>query len=143
MSHELQDSQLRSYRSDWPSGRWPNFSYTEMRCRETGACLLVPAFMDRLQRLRRLYGRPMIITSGYRSPEHSLERIKALPGAHPRGRAADVLCDGVAAHALLRAALGLGFTGIGVAQAGEERFVHLDDLSDDEFHMPRPDVWSY
>ena len=44
-----------------------------------------------------------------------------------------------------RAASEVGFTGIGVNQAGgEERFIHLDDIQpEDEFHVPRPWIWSY
>ena len=44
-----------------------------------------------------------------------------------------------------RVASEVGFTGIGVNQAGaEERFTHLDDTQpEDEFPVPRPWIWSY
>jgi hypothetical protein len=37
-----------------------------------------------------------------------------------------------------------GFTGIGIQQTGEGRFIHLVDIQpEDEFHVPRPWIWSY
>ncbi len=36
-----------------------------------------------------------------------------------------------------RLVLEAGFTGIGVQQAGEKRFIHLDDIQpEDNFHVP-------
>ena len=50
--------------------------------------------------------------------------------AHLSGRAVDIAISGDKAHRLVRMALLLGFTGIGVRQRGDHRrrFVHLDDL---------------
>jgi hypothetical protein len=36
----------------------------------------------------------------------------------------------------------MGFSGIGVSQKGDSRFIHLDDLEDSN-ERPRPWVWSY
>lgn len=124
---------------DW--SRWPNFSPEEFRCKHTGKLHMHAGFMDRLQRLRSEYGKPMRITSGYRAPEHPIEAAKAKPGAHSTGRACDIGVQGADAVELLRIALQLGFTGIGVQQKGTARFIHLDDLPDGEF--PRPAIWSY
>ena len=133
-----------SYTADtWPAGRWPNFSFTEMACSETGECAMDETTMDRLQLLRSHYGSPLTITSGYRSPRHSIEAAKAAPGAHAKGRAADIACAGVVALEILREALAVGFTGFGVKQKGEHRFLHLDDLGPGEHTVPRPAIWSY
>jgi len=43
---------------------------------------------------------------------------------------------------VLREALILGFTGIGINQKGTGRFLHLDLLPNLLLH-PRPTVWSY
>lgn len=123
--------------------RWPNFSFGELRCRHTGACLMDESFLDRLQLLRDAVG-PLVVTSGYRSRAHPVEAKKDLPGAHTSGRAVDVACRGEQAYQVLGKALELGFTGIGVSQSGEGgRFLHLDDLGNVEYHGPRPAVWSY
>jgi len=128
----------------WPNDRWPNFCYGEMACHETGACKMDPQTMDRLQLLRAQYGHPLVITSGYRSPEHSIEAAKPTPGTHAMGRAIDIQCAGVDAYHILTEALVVGFTGIGVRQAGDEgRFLHLDDLGPEEHTVPRPALWSY
>ena len=78
---------------DWPSSRWPNFKFSEMACRETGECVLDSIFMDKVQRLRNSVG-PLSISSGYRSPEHSIEQAKVDRGkplgTHTFGRAIDL-----------------------------------------------------
>jgi zinc D-Ala-D-Ala carboxypeptidase len=43
---------------------------------------------------------------------------------------------------MIRMALSVGFTGIGVKQHGAGRFIHLDDLPNAE-GQPRPHLWSY
>ena len=133
-----------SYTADtWPADRWPNFSFAEMACQETGECGMNDTTMDRLQLLRSLYDSPLTITSGYRSPRHSIEAAKAAPGTHAKGRAVDIACSGVEALELLTEALAVGFTGFGVQQKGEHRFLHLDDLGLREPTAPRPTIWSY
>ena len=133
---------VMEYTADnWSYERWPNFRPAELACSETGVCDMSPQFMDRVQKLRDELG-PLRITSGYRSPQHPVELKKDVPGAQTYGRAGDVALSGVAAYELLALAAKLGFTGIGIQQRGDGRFVHLDDLGA-EFHAPRPWVWSY
>lgn len=36
----------------------------------------------------------------------------------------------------------MGFTGIGIKQHGDNRFIHLDDLREPD-HAPRPTIWTY
>lgn len=104
-----------------------------------------PSTLDRLQTLRTKLGRPLIITSGYRCREHPVEVGKASgPGAHAFGCAVDVRAIGSEAYLIVRAALELDFTGVGVSQrAGQPRFVHLDDAMPGEFGLVRPTMWGY
>ena len=133
-----------NYTNDnWPAKRWPNFSFAELACQETGACKMDPLTMDRLQLLRSQYGHPLVISSGYRAPEHSIEAAKKAPGTHAKGRAIDIQCAGVDAYKILTEALVVGFTGLGVKQKGEGHFLHLDDLGKGEHTVPRPALWSY
>ena len=122
---------------DWKL--YPNFSAKEFDCTHCGKNEMQPEFLSRLQALRMKYNKPMRITSGYRCPEHPIEAKKAKPGAHASGCACDVGVEGSDAHRLLRLALELGFTGIGVQQKGTGRFIHLDTLEE----PPRPNIWSY
>lgn len=85
-------------------------------------------------------GEPLTITSGYRTPEYNASvSHTGAEGPHTKGRAVDFACDGRLAFKIIREALKLGFTGIGISQKGTSRFVHLDMINE----APRPNVWSY
>ena len=45
---------------------WEYFTEEEMSCKGTGECNMDEEFMERLIRLREDYGKPMIVSSGYR-----------------------------------------------------------------------------
>jgi len=122
---------------DW--SKYPNFKADEFSCKHCGQNKMQPEFMDKLQELRNLYGKPMKITSGYRCPKHPIEAAKKASGAHSTGLAADIGVDGGEAHKILSLAMQLGFTGIGVQQKGTGRFIHVDTVKS----PPRPNVWSY
>jgi zinc D-Ala-D-Ala carboxypeptidase len=121
---------------------YPNFKREEFSCRHTGENDMQPEFMEKLQLLRTLYGKPMRITSGYRSIKHPVEASKRAGGTHTTGRACDVAVEGSDALLLVKLALQVGFTGIGVQQKGSGRFIHLDDVTDKHF-FSRPMIWSY
>ena len=119
-----------------------HFSTRELACRCCGRSGMDRAFLDRLERLRVTYGKPMVLTSAYRCSEHDGEVGGS--GRHVTGRAVDVLVSGADAFALLALALGEGFICIGVSQRGAlgGRFLHLDDLTAMD-GFPSPRVWSY
>lgn len=119
--------------------KYPNFKESEFACKHCGKSEMNPIFMGKLQHLRNVYGKPMVITSGYRCQDHPIEVAKDKPGAHSTGQACDVSCDSQDAYKLLKVAFELGFTGIGVNQKGNGRFIHLDTLT----QSPRPNVWTY
>ena len=120
---------------------WPNFTPKEMACRKTSRLAFNPDFMDRLQHLRASLKFPLVVNSGYRSPEYD----KAIGGAnvHTSGQAVDIAVYGERAHRLLGVASVMRFKGLGINQHGahHRRFIHLDDIDDDDH--PRPYVWSY
>jgi zinc D-Ala-D-Ala carboxypeptidase len=118
---------------------YPNFSAKEFACSHCGENKMQPEFMQKLQQLRKEYGKPMRITSGYRCPKHPIEAAKSSPGAHASGCAADIGAQGADAHEILAIALKAGFSGVGVQQKGTGRFLHLDTLQG----STRPTVWSY
>ena len=126
---------------DW---RWSNFTRAEMACKcGCGRADMVPEFMDKLQALRTLYGRPMVVTSAFRCIEHNIKvSSTGATGPHTTGRAVDIGIRGADAHALLLQVARLKFSGIGVNQKGGARFIHIDDLPDAP-GCPRPTIWSY
>ena len=121
------------------------FTQKELACRHCGQGLMDADFLAALDILREVYGSPIILNSGYRCPMHNMEVSKTGPrGPHTTGRSVDVLVYGAEAHRLIELALRWNFTGVGVSQRGphDQRFVHLDTLSDAP-GQPRPWVWSY
>lgn len=121
---------------DW-SKYAPYFTADEFICQETAEHGIREEFLDALLKLRIEWGRPMKITSGYRSPKHSIELRKNQPGPHTTGMACDVaLGPGAEVWEFIYLAMQLGFTGIGVSQkSGRPRFIHLDLLA--------KRLWSY
>lgn len=117
--------------SDW--SKYPNFSKSEFDCQETGDNEMQCGFMERLQVLRNRYAKPMTVTGGYRSPNHSIERRKDKPGTHAQGIAADIAISASDRYRFVALAVELGFSGIGI----DEHFVHLD-ISKTRFA-----IWSY
>ena len=81
-----------SHWRDVPEGtwRWPNFSPGEIACRGTGKLLVNEAALDRLQALRDALGKPFIVRSAYRSPEHNRAVGGAKRSKHMAGTAFDV-----------------------------------------------------
>lgn len=61
------------------TGALPYFPEHELRCKGTGVILLHPTFAATLPALRVEWGKPLVMTSVCRSPEHN----KAVSG-HPR-----------------------------------------------------------
>lgn len=104
--------------------RWPDFSPAEIACRGTGKLIVNEEALDKLQELRVMLGKPMIVNSAYRSPEHN-RRVGGAPASkHLEGMAFDISManhDPVAFIAMARRA---GFKGIGTYP--RSNFVHID-----------------
>jgi len=112
------------------------FKTEDFACQETNANRISPAFITRLDNLRDLCGFPFIITSGYRDPSHSAEVNKPIgsKGQHTAGIAADIRVRNAEQRFLIvKHAIALGFTGIGVAKT----FVHVDTRT------TTPVIWTY
>jgi hypothetical protein len=104
--------------------RWRNFSPAEIACRGTGKLLVNEPALDRLQALRDRLGKPLIVRSAYRSPEH----IRAVGGAtrskHMDGTAFDIAMANHDPVAFEAAARKVGFLGFGFYP--RSGFVHID-----------------
>ena len=110
------------------------FKVEDFNCQETGENEMCPDFLQKLDALREVCGFPFIITSGYRSPNHSIEAKKSKPGTHSQGIAADIkVVGGAQRMAIIRNASIMGFNGIGVAKT----FVHVDTRE------TTPVAWKY
>ena len=71
-----------------------HFSRTELSCRHTGLCEMDEEFMKVLEDVRRLYDKPMILSSAFRDKTHPAEVNKKTTGIHTIGWAVDILVMG-------------------------------------------------
>lgn len=106
---------------DW--SKYPNFSKSEFDCKETGENGMQPQFLEELQKVRTLMGKPFKINSGFRSVNHSVERRKRNPGEHSYGLAADIGGDRMFLLELISTAYICGFRRIGINLSSG--YVHL------------------
>lgn len=98
-----------------------------------------PKLLTMLDELREKFGYPIILNSSYRSPDHPIEAKKANPGEHTYGAAVDIKCiGGEATFKLVKAAIEVGFTRIGISR--KSNFVHVGIGYPD---APPVTIWTY
>ena len=104
--------------------RWPDFSPAEIACRGTGQLKLHPEALDKLQALRDRLGKPLIVRSAYRSPEHNRNVGGAPRSKHMDGTAFDIAMSNHDPAAFEAAARDVGFLGFGFYP--RSGFIHID-----------------
>jgi uncharacterized protein YcbK (DUF882 family) len=98
-----------------------------------------PKLLEMLDNLREAYGYPIKLTSTYRSPDHPIEAKKSKPGEHAYGAAVDIACvGGEATFKLVKAAIEVGFTRIGISR--KNNFVHVGI---GYAGAPETTIWTY
>ena len=114
------------------------FKLEDFNCQETGENEMCIDFIHRLDELREACGFPFIITSGYRSPNHSIEKRKEKVGTHAKGIASDIkVTNRKQKYKIVKEAIKMGFGGIGIANT----FIHVDNRSLDSNGTGV--IWSY
>ncbi len=110
---------------DW--SKYPNFSAKEFSCKHCGKGCIQPELLETLQSIRTTLGKPLVISSGYRCPEHPAEKSKSNPGEHTKGWAVDIAIHGQQALDLIFTAQTFHVKRIGLNQKGDKsgRFVHI------------------
>ena len=105
--------------------RWPHFSARELASKGDGSLRVHSGFIDMLEGLRALAGRPLHVTSCYRDPAHNARVGGAPLSRHKVSDAVDIRTRGwslAERKALARAARAIGFQGVGVYLG----FLHFD-----------------
>jgi uncharacterized protein YcbK (DUF882 family) len=74
-----------------------NFSRAEFQDPTTGECQVSARLLDALEQLRALAGKPVVVTSGYRSPATNAGAEGSGKSEHMTGRAADFRIPGLSA----------------------------------------------
>lgn len=116
------------------------FTPDEFRCKHTGD--LPPdsgswqEFLDTLNRIRKQYGAPLKVNSGFRAASHPVEATKPNgPGAHNTHGAADIAVAWQRHPLVIERFLAIALddpliAGIGLNLKGDwsQRFIHLDTM---------------
>lgn len=105
------------------SGKWPNFTPKEIACKCCGEIVVDEASMDALQRLRDMWGEPLVINCGHRCFRHNKE-VGGVAHSQHLTLAFDVRMPKARHEAFIKLARQCGFRGIG--HRDYENFVHLD-----------------
>jgi zinc D-Ala-D-Ala carboxypeptidase len=92
--------------------------------------------LDMLDSLREHFGKPIRISSGYRTQSHN-KKVGGVDGSsHLYGYAVDIVCSASRdRHRILQLAMDIGFNRIGIANS----FIHLDN----DPKKPENCVWTY
>ena len=116
---------IYSRKRDGDAALSPSFHVREFACKDGSDTVLIDtALVALLQRIRNWAGKPVRITSGYRTPSHNAKIGGAANSYHIKGRAADIVIDGksIAAVAAFAEAIGVG----GVERNEDTNYVHID-----------------
>lgn len=114
----------------------PDFKVRELRCRDGSDTVMVDeALTVVLQCIREHFGKPVTITSGYRTAAHNAAVGGAKSSQHLLGRAADIRVEGVSVDDVAAYAESLmpdwGGVGRYPAKAGRAAgWVHVDTRAD-------------
>ncbi len=110
----------------------PNFRVREFRCKDGSDPIFVDGeLVSILQKIREHFGKPLTITSGYRTPAHNKACGGAAYSQHLYGRAADFKIAGIAPDVVAAYAETLlpnrGGIGVYPPKAGRATgWVHID-----------------
>ncbi len=118
---------------------WEYFSLEELTCHcGCGQMKMQHDFMEKAVKIRRFFGGPLVVTSGYRCPEHDAKiGTSGSPGSgpHAQGRAFDInifgdeldRLMGIIYHDLKGLITGKGLMQI-PGTSLKSRLLHIDDL---------------
>jgi len=108
--------------------KYKYFKIEDFNCQETGENEMDIEFIKGLDNLRAACGFPFVITSGFRSKEHSIEAAKVAAGkklgTHAQGIASDIRVSGGSQRAkIVKHASAMGMS-VGVAKTSALSFVY-------------------
>lgn len=101
-----------------------NFNLQEFESPDTHTTKISTQLIQRLQAMRKALKHPIIITSGYRTPEHN-KKVKGSPNSkHMQGIAVDISTTGHSLKRLIFFAIKFGF--FGIISYPDRNCLHLD-----------------
>ena len=115
------------------------FTAKELRCQDTVEEGIEQVFIDLLDAIREECYFPFVVTSGYRSPEHSIEKRKEKAGSHAMGCARDIMADSRQKYKIMEVAKKHGITRFGINKV----FIPMDIADRYDSRFPANVVWAY
>lgn len=115
------------------------FSLDEFKCKCCGELPeqgMSSVLLEKLDTLRGMIGKPIIVTSGYRCPIHNRNVGGVKSSTHVKGNGVDIVCD-VPYSYLVAMVERVGFDGVGLYP--EQGFIHIDCR--DEGNSPNTYRW--
>lgn len=110
-----------------------HFTVSEFACPCCAECKMDEKFLNRLEKFRIEWGKPLVINSGFRCQKHN-RSVAGVPGSqHLKGNAADISVEAKDRYFFVALAFVHGFRGIGVGK----NFVHVDS------RIEAPSFWKY
>ena len=108
-------------------GNWfmvgKHFNISEFRSKDGDRLVVVGReLVEKLDELRRQIGKPIHITSGFRTRAHNTAVGGATNSRHLDGSAADITAEGITPEQMAQIAEVVGFRGIGIYS----NFTHVD-----------------
>lgn len=104
-----------------------NFQVGEFACNDGSNAVLIDSdLVNILQKIRDKFGKPIKISSAYRTLSYNRSIGSGDYSLHTKGRAADIYIEGVAPLEIAKFAEGIGVKGIGYYPPGDGSFVHVD-----------------
>ena len=114
-----------------------NFVSSEFDCNGSNCCsetLIDEDLVKYLQKIRDHFGKPVVLTCGYRCPTHNAKVANASSQSkHMYGMAADFYISGVACEEIAKYAESIGVLGIGLYPPSDGNFVHIDTRTSKSF----------
>ncbi|MPM84008.1 hypothetical protein SDC9_131078 [bioreactor metagenome] len=101
-----------------------NFKVKEFACKDGDTILIDSDLITYLQKIRDHFGKPVRITSGYRTVAYNAKIGGATGSYHTKGQAADSVISGVKPDDIAKYAESLGCLGIG--SYNDDMFNHID-----------------
>ena len=113
------------YRGSSMGATGPHFSEIELACRHCGVNECKQSLVDALEAFRTLAGKPVIVSSAYRCPQHNAEAGGAGRSEHVEGLAADIRVESMAATQM--EALARKIPAIrGIGRNDHQQYIHVD-----------------
>lgn len=121
-----------------------NFRVSEFACKGKKCCTTVKIddlLVEYLQKIRDHFKKSVTITSGYRCPVHNKNVGGATGSRHAKGQAADIVVSGVKPAEVAKYAESIGVEGIGLYEAKDGNFVHIDTRTTKSFWYGHAQVY--